>query len=358
MKYLQMHDIIDYFAKSFRKIFAQNTIWVNEDNEVVELTEGNTPQVYDHLPREPENYPYISIEGGPGAGDPWAINDRVDNLWISERFGSQPLSYEILGNGYKRAFGIQLNEDLKLRDVGIALKYASRLNGDITLNLSSASASFPGVAIASGTIDAFEDTDFVWKWCELYPQITLLQNQLYFLTLEAPSDCIYYVAKDTNPDATLTPYPYLATKYGSGAWSLSSSSTLFAVVQGPVYIRLGGGIKSNLIFRIEAKDIHSMRSVKNIVFMYLNALKHADLKRKEAITYPPTLNVDFDFMSETTEVGVKIINISESAESVRERGNDRIFSVLYTVEVYGFWQEDFRADTVKKVVPDIKSFDP
>lgn len=356
MKYLQEKIIIDYFVKTFRKVFAQNTVWTNEDNEVVELVEGNIPQIYDHLPRESEDYPFIAIEGGGESVDIWGINDKVDNVWVSEKFGDSPKSYAVLGNGYSQAFGIILSEDLKLRDIGLALRYTSRLNEDINIYLSLASGFTPGTTVASGTIDAFEDKDFVWKWCELNPQTVLFKNQLYYVTCETDSNCIYYVAKDTNPDLNITPYPYYAYKYGSGSWNVSSSSTLFAVVQGPVYIRLGGGVRSNLSFRVEAKDIHTMRSVKSIVFMYLNALKHADLKRHEAITYPPTLNMDFDMASDTTNLGIKILNISESAENVRERGNDRIFSIILTVETYGVWQEDWQKDTLKDVDIQTQSF--
>ena len=202
MKYLQTQDIIKYFVESLRKVFATNNTWVNVDQEVIEITEGNIPKIYDHQPREPEDYPIVVIVGAGGPLDHWALDDFVDNVWIVERLGSIPDAYEILGNGYSQAFGVKVSNDLKLRSVGVALKYADKLNGDITVSLSVASASAPGVTIASGTIDAFEDTDFVWKWVELEPSVILKPDQLYYLTYEAPDDCVYYVAKDTDPDSS------------------------------------------------------------------------------------------------------------------------------------------------------------
>lgn len=357
MKYLQTQNIIKYFVESFRKVFATNVSWINKDQEVVELEEGNIPQVYDHQPREPEDYPIVVIEGLGGPLDHWSLNDHIDNVYRVERLGITPNAYEILGNGYTQAFGIKISdEDIKLRNIGIAVKYADRLNGDITLSLSLASASAPGTTIASGTIDAFEDTDFEWKWCELTPQVVLAKDQLYYITCEAPNDCIYYIAKDTDPDSDLTPYPYWASQYSTGSWNVSSSSTLLGIVQGPVYVRLGGGIQINLSLRVEAKDIHTMHSVEDIIFMYLNMFQHSNLKRKEAITYPPTMNVDFDAMSDMTEAGIRVVNISKGAESVRERGNDRIFAITFSIETYAFWSEDFEKDTLKKIVPETKSF--
>jgi hypothetical protein len=131
---------------------------------------------------------------------------------------------------------------------------------------------------------------------------------------------------------------------------------LLAVAQGPVYKRLGGGIQVNLSLRVEAKDIWTMHSIEDIIFMYLTMLKHANLKRKEAITYPPTLNVELEGISNLTETGIRIINISKGNENVRERGNDRIFSISFAIELYSIWSEDFEGDTIKKVSPDIEEF--
>jgi len=356
MRYLQTKDIVHYLVESLRKVFATNTSWVNDNQEVVEITGANIPTVYDHQPREPEKYPIVVIEGVGGPLDNWGIDDFVDSIWVSERFGSVPNDYEILGNGYKQAFGIQVSDFLKLRDIGIAIKFGSRLNGDINVNFSSASVNEPGVAISSGIINAFEDNDFLYKWVELDPPIILAPDQLYYVEYEAPDDCIYYIAKDTSPDLSLTAHPYLATKYGSGSWNVSSSSTLLAVAQGPVYKRLGGGIQVNLSLRVEAKDIWTMHSIEDIIFMYLTMLKHANLKRKEAITYPPTLNVELEGISNLTETGIRIINISKGNENVRERGNDRIFSISFAIELYSIWSEDFEGDTIKKVSPDIEEF--
>jgi len=137
MKYLQTKDIIHYFVESLRKVFATNISWVNENQEVVEITEGNVPKVYDHQPREPEDYPIVVIEGNGGPLDHWSLNDHVDNVWRIERLGITPNAYETLGSGYMQAFGVKISdEDIKLRNIGIAVKYAGRLNGDITLNLS------------------------------------------------------------------------------------------------------------------------------------------------------------------------------------------------------------------------------
>ena len=80
------------------------------------------------------------------------------------------------------------------------------------------------------------------------------------------------------------------------------------------------------------------------------------MKRQEAISSPPTMNIDFDAMSDMTEAGIRVVNISKGAESVRERGNDMIFSITLNIETYAFWQEDFRKDTLKKIVPGTESF--
>lgn len=356
MKYLQTQDIIKYFVESLRKVFATNNTWVNEDQEVVEITEGNIPKIYDHQPREPEDYPIVVIVGAGGPLDHWALDDFVDNVWIVERLGSVPDAYEVLGNGYSQAFGVKVSDDLKLRSVGIALKYADKLNDDIAVSLSLASASAPGVTIASGKIAAFEDTDFVWKWVELEPQPTLIADQLYYIKLEASGSCVYYVERDTDPDIGLTLYPYWANQYNSGAWNISSSSTLFAVVQGPVNKRLGGGIQASLSLTVEAKDIHTMHSIEDIIFIYLNMFRHSNLKRSDAITYPPTINTELDDLSNMTEAGIRIMTISKTAESVRERGNDRIFSITFNIETYSFWYEDFEKDTLKKVFPTIENY--
>ena len=356
MRYLQTKDIVHYLVESLRKVFATNNTWLNEDQEVVEITGANIPTVYDHQPREPEKYPIVVIEGTGGSVDYWGIDDFVDKIWISEKLGSVPRSYELLGNDCKQAIGIQVDDFLKLRDIAIAIGFKERLNGDINVNFSSASANVPGITISSGTINAFEDRDLLWKYIELNPPIVLAPNQLYYAELEAPDDCVYYIGKDTSPDLTLTPHPYHAVKYGSGSWNVSSSSTLLAIIQGPVYNRLGGGIQVNLSLRVEAKDIWTMHSIEDIIFMYLNMLKHSNLKRKQAIVYPPVLNVELQNLSELTEKGIHLINIVKGSEDVRERGNDRIFSVAFSIELYSLWQEDFEIITLKQITLDKQEF--
>ena len=182
MQYAQNRDIKKRLVKYLRIVYKLNSEWLNEDLEVISLSNDNSPQVYEQYPWSDEKYPIVVINSLGGSQDDWALDSFIGNSWRDYRIGSVPRTYEILDTSKDIALGIKVSDyDFKIRNIGFALKYNVESDYDIDVNLMSAVNGNPDTIIASGSIDA-TDVNNKLQWCsvELRPQSTLNKNTEYF----------------------------------------------------------------------------------------------------------------------------------------------------------------------------------
>jgi len=359
MQFTQNRNIKQRLVKYLREIYKLNNEWLNEDLEVITLTEGNSPVIYEHYPWDNENYPIVAIGGTGGTQDDWAIDSYLQNIWRKQYIGSLPRDYIELSPTTVVAFGVKVSQyDFKIRTINVALKQASDCNYDINVSLMTSSESSPSSVVSSGSISA-EDitTNLTWGITELVPEYTLAKDTEYFvkLNLTDGSYGTYYLMMDNAPDALRTPFSCLATS-GSLGWVTTLGITPLALLQGPVHQQLGGGIHANYSLYIEAKDLASTQKIAELTFVYLNLLRHANVQREIKMNYPNTTRMEFDRMSNLDDLGITIININKSNESVRERGNDRLFSITLDVSCYGRWLETFEMPTLQRIEEIIENY--
>jgi len=361
MYYVQHRDIKSRLVKYLRMMFKMYTNWFNEGLEVVELMGGNSPEVYEQYPWNDENYPILVVGGIGGSDDDWAIDSHITTGFKFLQIGQAARSYSILEASNIIAFGVKSRvNDFKIRTIGVGIKPTNSTSDyDLTVTLMSSSAGFPSTEIASGSISSYilnasRVSDFVFT--ELTPEVTLQADESYFVKLNLTNGNYgsYYLLEDNAPTSR-TSFPRKAVS-GSIGWSIVSGSTPMAVVKGPMNKFLGGGVNASFSIYIEAKDLATAQKISELTFLYLKLLRHAGLRRTEMMNYPTTTRTEFIRMSNEARMGLHVVRIDKGSEAVRERGNDRIFSIPLSVECYGMWTEAFELPTLLDINEEITNF--
>ena len=93
-----------------------------------------------------------------------------------------------------------------------------------------------------------------------------------------------------------------------------------------------------------------------MVYVYLHLVKHANPGRKAKTDNPNQTGMLYDFVGNLTDNGIYIKSVNKGAESVRNRGNDRIWSIDVTVEVYSHWTEDFNLSELEDIDVDVDTY--
>ncbi len=360
MKYTQHRDIKKRLVRYLRLAYKINNEWLNEDFEVLSLSANNSPEVYEQYPWNNENYPIVVVGGAGGIQDDWAVDSYLQNIWRNKKIGSIPRTYMTLDSDTVAAFGVKVTDyDFKIRDVGIALKQGKAGSDyDVMVTLMSSGSLGPENSLASGSVSAVDiSSKLDWGLTELVPEYTLTKNTEYFVKLHLAHGSYgnYYLMIDDSPDVSITPLPRLALS-GSLGWSITPGTTPLAILHGPVYKQLGGGVYANFSIYIEAKDLASTQKISELTFVYLNLLRHANIQRISNMTYPNATGTDFDRMAALADLGITVININKGSESVRERGNDRIFSISLDVSCYGRWTETYEMPTLQRIEEIIENY--
>jgi len=350
MQYKQPRNIKKHFVDFINKVFSLNKEWENVEVEVIELKDDNAPDAFEQYPWDNEEYPRIAVFSNGSDDDHWAIDSRIGDYWTTLYIGDRARDYVVLGRN-PIAFGIKsVNDPLVLRSVDIAAMYKGPYEEDITIKLWSTTANglLPNTLLASGSISGKSLTRMEWMTTSLTPTITLTADTNYFISAEASSGS-YYLMLDNDPSVNTTPFIRYAT-YLNGNWTGIGTKTALARVNGPVYRRLGGGQENSIRVFIEAKDLSTTQKISDLLYVYFHLIKHSNLTRKAKMTYPNTTGMNYDFVSDLTDEGIYIINVNKGAESVRPRGNDRLFSIELSLSCYSNWTEDFE-------LPELKDFD-
>ena len=224
----------------------------------------------------------------------------------------------------------------------------------------SSSSGTPNLEIASGSISSYnintpsQVSDLIFT--ELIPAITLQADEDYFVKLELTNGNYgsYYLLEDNLPTSR-TAFPRKAVS-GSGTWAVTSGSTPMAVVQGATHKFLGGGVNASFSVYIEAKDLATAQKISELTFVYLKLLRHTGLRRAELMDLPTATRTEFIRMSNEARMGLHVVRVDKGSETVRERGNDRLFAIPLSVDCYGMWAESFELPTLLDIDEQITNF--
>lgn len=359
MKYYQNRNIKSALVKYLRNVFKLYTSWTNQEVEVIQLSGDNSPRVDEQYPFNNENYPIVIVGGAGSDSDPWALNSFVTNSLETLYVGKDPNSYSTLDINTPVAFGIQSPENFIVRNVGLNVKVNSDSDYDIMLTLMSSSFGVPTTNIASGSISSTRiGTEIKWVYAELFPEVMLTKNVQYFVQLSLTNGSYgsYYLIEDNSPDPSITPFVRRATS-GSVGWTVTSGSTPLGLVQGPIYRLLGGGVTTRFTIFIEAKDLAAVQKLSELIFVYLHVARHTNLKRENQLDFPNATRTEFEQMGDLANTGIHVVDLTKGSESVRDRGNDRVFSLSLTLTCYSNWAEVYGAPTIKEIdTTDIDNF--
>lgn len=351
MKYVQNRNIKSKLVKNLRLLYKMYDEWLNNDFEVIQLSDKNSPQVFEHYPWELENYPIVVISGGGGDQDDWGLDSFIQQTWEIKYIGQTPRAYTTLASGSSIAFGVKsVGNNFKIRTVDVSLK-SNEADYDVSVILTSSIGGEPGIELASGSIPAENiDTTLDWRSVELLAQPVLQSDTEYFVKLHLVNGSYgnYYLMIDDEPSSSVTPFARTATLNG-GSWTVSSGSTPLARVNGPTYKQLGGGVYANFTLLVEAKDLATTQKIAELTFTYLNLLRHSNVQRDIKVSFPNTTHTEFDRMASLADDGIVVMTVRKGSESIRERGNDRLFSIPLDVACYGRWTETYEFPTVKEV---------
>lgn len=354
MRYNQPRNIKDYFVTLINKIFSLNSEWVNSTIEVIELSGENIPQAVEQYPWDTENYPIVVLASGGVQDDPWAIDSKIGTYQESLHIGSIPREIQVLSQ-YPKAFGVYASDtNMLIRSVAIPLQYVGPYEEAVTVKIWSAAGGDPFEVLASGSMQGTEFTGTKWFTTGISPRTILTHSTNYFVSLECASGS-YQMFLDTSPSETVTPFISLSAWDGA-SWTTNATQTGLARVNGPAHRRLGGGSYCPIRVFIEAKDLATTQQISDLLYVYLHVIKHSNVKRGVQLPSPNQTRTLYDFVSSLTDEGIYIIDVSKGPEAVRNRGNDRLFSIEIALNCYSFWTEDFDLSVLESFDLDIDSF--
>lgn len=355
LEYRQSRDIKRVFTAFVNKIFSLNSEWINTDVGVIQLSADNSPKAFEQYPWDSEQYPIVVCLSDGSTDDHWAIDSRIGNYWETLRIGSAARDYVRLSSN-PVAFGVCAKDTpLILRQIKLPLSYRGPYEETVTVALWSSGSAGPETRLASGSIDPGTSTPYKWYVTGMYDNegnnVTLLADTNYFISVKAQSGS-YLLMLDNSPSSTITPY-IRYVQFNGSAWDVDYTKTAYALVNGPVYRRLGGGLQSRIRLFIEAKDLATTQKISDLLFTYLHLQKHSNIKRKVKHSLSPNqTGMEYDFMSDLTENGIYIIDVDKGGEGVRNRGNDRLFSIELTISCYSAWMEDFTLPELRDINTD------
>lgn len=359
LEYRQPRDIKRTFTEFVNKIFHLNSSWLNTDVEVISLSNDNSPDAFEQYPWDSEHYPLVVCLSDSVADDHWAIDSRIGNFWETLQIGSVARDYVQL-SANPVAFGVYAADTpLQLRQVKLPLHYLGPYEETVGLTLWSSGSSGPSVKLASGSINPGQNTRYKWYSAGMYDlggnAVVLEANTNYFVSVKASSGS-YALMIDNNPSTTITPFVRFL-QFNGTFWVTDTTKTAYALVNGPIFQRLGGGLESHIRLYVESKDLATTQKIAELLFVYLHLQKHSNVRRKEKHQLPANqTGMEYSFVGNLTRSGIYIIDVDKGGESVRNRGNDRLFSIELLVRCYSSWTEDFILPELRDIDTDINGY--
>lgn len=355
MQYQQHRNLKQTFVDVLNKVFKNTSQWLNTDVEVIAVSGDNSPDVFEQYPWDNEKYPRVIVFAGNAAADKWAIDSKICQVRDNIEFGTAARSSTQITTS-PIGFAVSSPElPLKLHSISAGLQYIGPYEEDIAVELWSATsgpAPVPTTKLASGSFKGQQFGSIQEMTVGIRPIITLAPDINYFIVFRAAGS--YNLMVDTAPvDAPNTRF----LTYTNGSWAeTSTSQTFVGTINGAAYQRLGGGISTGLRIFTEAKDLATVQKISDLIFVYLNLVRHSNPSRPAKLTDPNQTNTLYEFVSDLTDSGIYVMDVNKGAEAVRERGNDRIWSIDVDLTCYSHWTEDFSMPDLEDIDTDINKF--
>jgi len=347
LKSTQSRDIKKNFVSFINKIFALNNSWLKDDVELITLQGDNSPSAYEQYPWDNENYPIVVLSSEGATDDAWAIDSKISNYTETMKLGVTARTYETLSANPIAAAITPRRGNLSLRAVDLLVKNIGPYEEPIFVRLLSTTGGVPDTILASGSIAGKQTSGIKWLQTALYPRVVLQQDTTYALSAQAFSGSYYwFVDNIINTDSTPTPTKWA---YNGVTWDTISDESPIAKVYGPTVRRLGGGLNTTLRIFIETKDLSTTQKIADLLFVYLHLARHSNVMRSEQLDSPNVTNTNYDFVSNLSDEGIYILKVNKGAETVRDRGNDRLFSIDLALSCYSNWTEDFTLPVLEDI---------
>jgi len=342
--------LIEYTAKTFRRIFEYAPNFINKTLEIVQFASGSKTGdlIFEQYNEEAEKYPRITVGGTGGRYEQLAFNDLF-NTFDNDFYvlGSRILKQVYVSGNSTLAFPLPSDmsgETLRGLFTTLAWTGLDFGNNPLQFYLYSDYTTTPNL-VASGSYGSnITFTNLRQMYASLYP-LTTLTGSDYWIEFQAPTGSSYYVGID----------PTFNSNY-SLRGNLASGSIVGKLLL-PGFIRIGGGFDGMLQLKCEAKnDSNLPRNLAEIVAQYFGYLKHTQVKRSNsnvmALTDDKTILID-----EWLSKGVRIKTISEGPLLMRPRGDsDKIFGVAVSINYFTEWFEDFPLDSLDNINITIETF--
>jgi hypothetical protein len=344
-----VENTVDYL----RRIFSYNKEWANKDIEFVKFEEKDESTVYEQFAHTNEKYPAITIGMGGGTFQSTGFNDLVKSVTDDiVQLGITKASASLINDIWSLKSKLPPLDGVTLR--GLELESAwngigtggDNIDVKIYKNYQTASASI----VASASISGHTSRNFVSKYAEFSPQVTL-DTSTYHLVFESTADSPYYLCTDPN---ILNAYLY--NNLGS---DIQASGSVVTNLYLPAFLRIGGNFKGSLVIRaMDKNDTKTPYTLSELISIYLTLAKHAQINRHStAIDGMSLSQIDNTYIAEFMSKGIFIDQIRIGTLETRKRSDkENIYTVSVTVDFLTEWFQDFPADTITDINVLIKTF--
>lgn len=345
--------VVKELVEYIRRIFKYESSWTNVDIEVLDLGDiGQNPLAFEQFFEENERYPIITLNAAGATMSRSAMNNLIqlydnDSIALGTRaLFSVPISSSIQCN-VPLPVSVS-NETLRGLFVTLASDGKGVPGEDISVKLYSHFTSSPVLA-ATGTIIGTESPSYDPVYCEL--PSTLLSDTDYWLTFSTVSGSVYNIAID--PYAVGT---YQSNQTGS---TITSSGSIVGDLLMPAVACLGGMGEGTVIIKCSSKNTTAGASdLSELVGQYIELGRVAQFTRASGSVNTLKASVlSENNLPTLSSKGIHIKSVRLGNVEFRRRGiNDEIFSISVSVDYMAEWSQEFPAEILQDVTPDITYF--
>lgn len=345
--------LVDEFIKIIRRIFKNQTTWVNTGKDAIQFSSGAVALVFEQFFEENEKYPIITVysAGGVYAND--SLSDYVSTLsgkYYSQVMGVRALAYETISN--IDTLAVQLPDSLAAKQdqiSGIYLDFVWNGRGiggdDIKYNLYSNYTTSPNL-VASGSI-AGNLLHKISRTYSLFDPIITLSGSDYWITFNSTEKSVYAIMLDNTKE----------TLYKKNSGSPVSGSIVGGLMYPPLH-KIGGRFESSITIRVMCKNNTALaRNLGEIIITRLLLLKTAQYDRSSQIEQSLSTFADGDIISEWESKGIAIKGVKTGVLEMRRRGiNDIIFTLPISIDLLTHWSVDYPGEFLKNFNIDVTPF--
>ncbi|MCK9541078.1 MAG: hypothetical protein M0R03_03510 [Novosphingobium sp.] len=348
-------ELIEEFTSILRRIFTYVEQVENKDRELITLPTGSLAKsIFESFSSTAESYPQIQVDSG-GLSFTNYLNNLISEVQGEESFiGNRPLESVIVTDQYPLQVKIPTDIDnMTIRGISIPLSAVDFDGGEnVTINLYKDFTTTP-VLMSSGSLYGNPSTTFLESFAEIYPQVTIQNDEDWWMEIVPAEDNKYLFGIDPTVDNT---YIY----YNNGV-EVQETGSLYGSLLSPSFIRVGGKLEGTILIKCSAKgDSSTARDIASIVSIYCELLKQSQIYRKSDDSEKLRLIFGSSFeYDEWLERGIRIKSIRQLPINKRVRSSkDIIYESIITIDILTEWYKDFSGNSLKEIDVNIRSLLP